>query len=136
LRAANRRYLEFLSALEDPSNGVDKLHKISRTVHEEARSYRGFNFFDPHDEALFVVLARGEFAISGVQNKALRARFPQYSSGQMSRILRRLRTHGLIKKASHCYKYYLTTLGKQVVALGLKLKELVIVPQLAVAPCR
>jgi hypothetical protein len=54
----------------------------------------------------------------------------------MSRILRRLRTHGLIKKASHCYKYYLTVFGKQVVALGLKLKELVIIPELAAAPCR
>ncbi|HYL73226.1 MAG TPA: hypothetical protein VEU96_03420, partial [Bryobacteraceae bacterium] len=62
-----------------------------------------------------------------------RARFPQYSSGQMSRMLRRLRTHGLIKKATHCYKYYLTTLGKQVVALVLKLKELVIIPELTVA---
>ena len=136
LGAANRRYLEFLSAIDDPSNGIDKLNKITRTVHEQARSYRGFNFFDPNDEALFLALARGEFTISGVQNKALRARFPQYPSGQISRILRRLRTHGLIKKASHCYKYYLTVLGKQVVALGLKLKELVIIPQLAAPPCR
>jgi len=136
LSAANRRYLEFLSAIDDPSNGIDKLNKITRTIHEEARSYRGFNFFDQDDEALFLALMRGEFTISGVQNKALRARFPQYNSGQMSRILRRLRTHGLIKKASHCYKYYLTVLGKQVVALGLKLKELVIIPQLAAAPSR
>ena len=136
LSAANRRYLEFLSAIDDPSNGIDKLNKITRTIHEEARSYRGFNLFDQDDEALFLALMRGEFTISGVQNKALRARFPQYSSAQMSRILRRLRTHGLIKKASHCYKYYLTVLGKQVVALGLKLKELVIIPQLAAAPSR
>lgn len=134
LVAANRRYLEFLSAIDDHSNGIDKLNKITGTVHEEARSYRGFNFFDREDEALFVALARGEFTIAGVQNKTLRARFPQYSSGQMSRILRRLRTHGLIKKAAHCYKYYLTVLGKQVVALGLKLKELVIIPELAAAP--
>jgi len=131
LTAADRRYLEFLSAIDDPSNGLGKLHKITRTVYEEARSYRGFNFFDQDDEALFLALARGEFTITGVQNKALRARFPQYNSGQMSRILRRLRTHGLIKKASHCYKYYLTVLGKQVIALGLKLKELVIIPELA-----
>ncbi len=136
LSAANRRYLEFLSAIDDPSSGVNKLHKITKTVHEEARSYRGFNFFDQDDEALFVALARGEFTISGLQNKALRARFPQYNSGQMSRILRRLRTHGLIKKASHCYKYYLTALGKQAVTLGLKLKELVIIPELAIAPSR
>ena len=46
LVAANRRYLEFLSAIDDPSDGANKLNKISRTVHEEARSYRGFNFFD------------------------------------------------------------------------------------------
>jgi len=136
LHAANRRYLAFLSAIDDPSNGIDKLNKITRTVHEEARSYRGFNFFDQGDEALFLALARGDFTISGVQNQALRALFPQLSSGQMSRIIRRLGTHGLIKKASHCYKYYMTALGKQVVALGLKLKELVIIPELAAATPR
>ena len=43
----------------------------------------------------------------------------------------RLRRHGLIKKASHCYKYYLTALAEQVITLGLKLKELVIIPTLA-----
>jgi hypothetical protein len=131
--AANRRYLEFLSAIDDPSDGANKLNKISRTVHEAARSYRGFNFFDQDDEALFVVLARGEFTLHGTQNKSLRAHFPQYNSGQMSRILRRLYEHGLLKKVRHCYKYYLTVLGKQVIALGLKLKELVIIPELATA---
>jgi len=136
LGAAHRRYLEFLSAIDDPSNGIDKLYRITRTVHEEVRSYRGFNFFDQDDEAHFLALARGEFTISGVQNKALRILFPQYNTGQISRILRRLRTHGLIKKASHCYKYYLTALGKQGVALGLKLKEPVIIPDLAAAPLR
>jgi hypothetical protein len=98
LHAANRRYLEFLSAIDDPSAGLRNLTTITRTVQQNARSYRGFNFFDEADEALLVALARGEFTISGVQNKALRARFPQYNSGQMSRILRRLRAHGLLKR--------------------------------------
>ena len=48
----------------------------------------------------------------------------------MSRILRRLRTHALIKKRATA-KYYLSALGKQVIAPGLKLKELVIIPELA-----
>ena len=125
-----------LSDSRDPSRLFQALPQGRTTQHEEARSYRGFNFFNEDDEALFRALARGEFTISGVQNKALRARFPQYNRGQMSRVLRRLRTHGLIKKASHCYKYYLTVLGRQTVALGLKLKELVIIPELAATPSR
>jgi hypothetical protein len=37
----------------------------------------------------------------------------------------------LIKKVGHTYKYYLTSFGKEVIAAGLKLKELFLVPQLA-----
>ncbi|MFQ5779103.1 MAG: MarR family transcriptional regulator [Terriglobia bacterium] len=131
LRAANRRYLEFLSALQDPSSGLRKLGKLSRTVHPEARSYRGFNFFDDRDQLLFETIVRGEFNISGFQNKSLRRRLSACSSGQISRLLKRLRTHGLIKKAGRCYKYHLTPLGKQVAVLGLKLKEMFLVPELA-----
>lgn len=136
LRAANRRYLEFLSAIEDNRAGSDKLTKISRPVRENERRYRGFNFFDCEDERLLRSLASGEFQISGFQNKDLRRRLKDRSSGQISRTMKRLRVHGLIKKAGRSYKYYLTALGKQVIALGLKLKELYIIPALAAAPAR
>ena len=64
----------------------------------------------------------------------MRAFLPGLTSGQVSRLLKRLRTHGLIKKANRCYKYYLTALGRQLIALGLRLKNLVIVPELAQVP--
>jgi len=38
--------------------------------------------------------------------------------------MKRLRIHGMTKKIGRTYKYYLTGLGKQVIALGLKLKPL------------
>jgi hypothetical protein len=47
--------------------------------------------------------------------------------------MKRLRTHGLIKKISKTYKYYLTGLGKHVIALGLKLKNLYVIPALSTA---
>jgi hypothetical protein len=50
--------------------------------------------------------------------------------------MKRLRVHGLIKKVGRTYKYYLTALGKQVITLGLKLKELYIIPALSVEPAR
>ena len=81
---------------------------------------------------------RGEHNISGFQNKVLRARLRNHTSGQVSRLLKRLRLHGLIKKIGRTYKYYLTSFGKQVIeviATGLKLKELVVIP-LALAAAR
>jgi len=48
--------------------------------------------------------------------------------------MKRLRVHGLIKKVGHTYKYYVTALGKQVIALGLKLKDLHIIPALSAEP--
>ena len=134
LLAANRRYLEFISAIEDDKAGTDKLNRISQPVEEKDRNYRGFNFFDPQDEELFESLAGGEFNISGFQNKDLRRRLSHRNSGQISRTMKRLRVHGLIKKVGRTYKYYLTTLGKQVTALGLKLKELYIIRALSAQP--
>ena len=61
---------------------------------------------------------------------ALFASYLGKTSGQVSRVLKRLRNHGLIKKAGNTYKYYLTTLGRQVVTTSLKLKELFIIPNL------
>jgi hypothetical protein len=131
LEASNRRYLEFLSTLTDPRAGRDKLDKLSRTIQQEDRSYPGFNLFDPGDDTLFRAMVRGEFNISGLQNKTLRRHLPDKNSSQVSRLLKRLRIHGLIKRVGRTYKYYLTQFGKQVIATGLKLRELVVIPQLA-----
>lgn len=96
LEAANRRYLEFLSTLEDPRNGRDKLDKLSQPVTHEGRSYPGFNLFDAEDDALFQAILRGEINISGLRNKTLRRFLPELNSAQVSRLLKRLRLHGLI----------------------------------------
>src|SRR5437763_9087896 len=47
LEAANRRYLEFLSTIEDPRAGRNKIDKLSRTGELQGRRYSGFNLFDP-----------------------------------------------------------------------------------------
>ena len=72
LAAANRRYLQFLSTIEDPRNGRNKLDKLSQPVEQEGRCYPGFNFFDEDDDTLLQAIARGEFDVSGMQNKNLR----------------------------------------------------------------
>jgi DNA-binding transcriptional MerR regulator len=131
LKAACQRYLEFISTFDDPSDGLKKIKKISKTVKKEERTYKGFNLFDEEDSKLFEIIAGGEFNINGIQNKDIRKYMPEKSSATISRILKRLHVHGLIKKVKESYRYYLTKLGKAIIATGLKLKNLFVVPDLA-----
>lgn len=131
--AANRRYLEFLSGLDDPSSGIRALEKTTLPVLQNGRTYRGLNFFSPTDQQLFEVLGRGEVAVAGVRNRDLRHHIDGLSTWSASTSLKRLRSHGLIKKVARSYKYYLTDLGRRVVLAGLKLKELFLIPALAEA---
>lgn len=131
LAAANRRYLEFLSELADPSAGITRVEKIAETVHKNDRTYRGFNLFAKADQDLFTALVRGETCISGFKNSSLRRQLTNLTGAQISRVLKRLRYHGLIKKIGHTYKYYLTAIGRSAVLTALKLRNLVVIPSLA-----
>jgi DNA-binding HxlR family transcriptional regulator len=129
---ANRRYLAFISALEDPSVGVGSLRKVAEpAVDESGRNHRGFNFFSADDDRVLAAIVRGEFTVSGLRNKDLRAHIPGSKAGWVSRCLKRLRVHGLIKRVGKTYKYYLTELGRRVILTGLKLRQMVVVPALA-----
>jgi hypothetical protein len=130
-QAANRRYLEFLSQLADPTAGMNKVVRLSEPVRYNARTYRGFNFFAAEDLAVMRALFRGEFALSGVRNAWLRRVLPDLSGAQASRLLKRLHLHGLVKKVVHTYKYHLTALGREAILSALKLRELVVIPTLA-----
>jgi hypothetical protein len=85
MEAANRRYLEFISALQLPLAGAKLLHRVCSKMQQGERNYRGLNFFSPEDAALLETLARGEFNLQGFRNKTLRQHLPQRSSGQISR---------------------------------------------------
>ncbi|MBF0462481.1 MAG: MarR family transcriptional regulator [Magnetococcales bacterium] len=130
LAAANRRYIDFIGAIDDHTPGQDRLEKIAQPVRQDDRSWRGFNFFLPNDLDLFAAIMRPEFAIGGFTNHALQAFLQGKTCSQVGRMLQRLRTHHLIKKAVNSYKYHLTSLGRLVIASGLKLRELVIIPSL------
>ena len=130
MAASNRRYLEHLAAIDDPTCNLKELDKVSRPVKDSRRAWRGFNFFHGGDAELFRVLLRGEFTIGGFRNADLRAHLPGNNTHRVSRLLQRLRKHGLIKKIGLAYKYYLTKLGRRVAAMALKLKEMYIIPSL------
>jgi len=131
LLAANMRYLNFLSDLVDPSAGIDKLDKLTEPTRKNNKTFRGFNLFQRKDLDLFIALAKGQWHISGFTNRTLRRHLAGVTGPQLSRILKRLHLHGLIRKVGKTYKYYLTKFGQQVLLAALKVRDLVVIPTLA-----
>jgi len=114
LQAVNQRYLKFISAIDTPEAGQDKLQRLTETVAQKNHRYKGFNLLAEEDASLFRLLLKGEFLIQGFSNPSLRHHLSDKSSAQMSRLLKRLRVHGLIRKVQKHHRYYLTPLGQQV----------------------
>jgi DNA-binding MarR family transcriptional regulator len=127
LGAANKRYSEFISAFDNREVGRKKLMRVSSSKTENNRNCKGFNFFDKKDLTVLLAVLRGEFNIGGFRNKDLR-KFFKLKPSQISRLVKRLRIHGLIKKVGKSYKYYLTALGKETIIMAQRLKEIVIIP--------
>ena len=129
-KASNKRYLEFISAFDIKESGRKRLDKVSKSKQVNNRSYKGFNFFSENDLALLFNILRGEFNISGFRNKDLRKRLRNFNTAKISRLIKRLKIFGLIKKATNSYKYYLTKLGKELIITAEKLKETILIPSL------
>ena len=131
LLAVNTRYLKFISAIDTPETGNHKLQRLTEPVAHKNHRYKGFNLLAEEDASLFRLLLNGDFLIQGFSNRALRHPLSALNSAQVSRLLKRLRLHGLIRKVQKRHRYYLTLFGRQTAVLALKLREMVIIPHLA-----
>ena len=129
---ANRRYIQYISQLQDHTKGHRTLEDLSESVNDkQARSYRGINFFKAVDLQFIQVLVRGEHTISGFTNRILKDYLPNWSSGKISRMIRRFRAHRLIKRVKETYKYDLTKRAENLLFAHLQLTSRVIIPALA-----
>jgi hypothetical protein len=131
LLGCNRRYLEFLSALDDTSGGERDLARLTEPQHDTDRTIKGLNFFASDEQKLLRALQRPEFNIHGVRRADLKVFLAEYSDSRLSRQLRRMRVLGLIKRVARSYRYYLTRLGRAAIAAACSLTQFQIIPALA-----
>ncbi|MCI9153134.1 MarR family transcriptional regulator [Lachnospiraceae bacterium] len=131
MNAANYRYLEFISGFDGHSGGNGNLTKATEAVKEKGRSYRGLNFFSERDLKVLEVISRDEYITFGMQGKDIRRHLEDISPSAMSRIFKRLRLHGIIERMEGTYKYFAAAYGKEIIAAGLTVRNLVLIPALA-----
>lgn len=130
LAATNRRYVDFLGQVRTHEMGTKSLEKVTATLQDNQRRYKGFSLFSATDVLLWKTLLRGEFTAFGFRNKALR-KWLSLTCSQTTRLIKRLRVHGLIKKVATRHKYYLTKLGLDIATSVLKVRDLILLPSLS-----
>lgn len=127
--AANRRYLDALAVIDDPTPLYRVVDQLARPAHAGGRAIRGFNPVARQDLHVFQAVLRGEHAIQGFRNRNIRERlFPSAaarsdprSSARTSRILKRLHVHGMIAKIPRSRRWRVTAGGNAVMSAALRL---------------
>jgi hypothetical protein len=123
-QASNERYLDSLADIDPSSTLGSLLEKISSPVIDDGKRFRALRASDPADLALFKAVTDGRFIVNGFRNRDLQhLLFPKpptsekekrQRTGRVSRLLRLLRAHHLVKRVPHTYKYLLTHRGAQI----------------------
>lgn len=124
--AANERYLASMAQVDQPTTLGDLTTGLCRRVHWRGRPARALNPFSIDDQRLLAAVNDGQFAIQGFRNRDLRQplygdkpRDPAAASRQSAKItrqLRLLRAHRLIRKLPKTHRYLLTARGRRAIA--------------------
>jgi hypothetical protein len=118
---ANERYLASLAAAEESKALGELAADLCRPVMQKGKRSRALNPLSPDDARLLEAVYRGEFAINGFRNRDLRPLLfnkknvtdeeARRQSSAVTRKLRLLRAHGLIRKVPRTHRYVLTAKG-------------------------
>jgi hypothetical protein len=118
------RYLDALAWVDDQTTVQDLLACLSQPREWHGRRVRAL---DPlgQDRALLEAVCRGEFTLNGFRNRDLQRLFfgapadeereQRRRSAWVSRKLRLLRAHGVIRRVTGTYRYQVTTTGQRAV---------------------
>jgi hypothetical protein len=124
-QASNDRYLDALAALDTDVPVSTLVDRVCRAVHWKGQMVRALRPWSEEDRLLLKAISRGEFALNGCRNRdVLRFLYPpacdlpseqrQRYSARVTRKLRMLRAHGIIRKVPKTHRYVLTKGGEQV----------------------
>ena len=115
---SNERYLDALAACDTSTPLGRLLARVSQKTQWNGSTLRALRPWDALDARLLAAISRGEFHLRGFRNRELRALlFPKTSddpletrrlSGRVTRLIRILRAHRLVKKVPKTFRYRLT----------------------------
>jgi hypothetical protein len=132
--ACNSRYLNALAEIDTSMPLGQLLEQISSRVLYNGKPFRALKPSGPDDLLLFKAVNDGRFSINGFRNRDLQSLlYPNISSSvkekrrrsaRISRLIRLLRAHHLVKRVPHTYRYLLTHKGTEIISAILSLRKI------------
>jgi hypothetical protein len=128
--AANRRYLDALSVVDDPAPAYRQVEELTEPVVVSGRSHAGFNPASSGDVRLFQAVLDGDHVLRGIRNADIRTALygstedigqRRRQSHAVGRMLKRLHVRGLIVKVPRSHRWHVSVKGHQVLAAVVRL---------------
>jgi hypothetical protein len=122
-KASNKRYLAALNNII-PKGSIDKeLDSLCGKVEVKGRTYTGFNVWEKETFRLLCELSSASFLIRGFTNADIRNALWKkedaclaINRNRMTRVLAKLRAHGLVKKIPRSLRYLVTDKGRRIMS--------------------
>ena len=133
--AANSRYLDALSQVDNPTDAIRTLDRITtRKQLAPKRSAKAFNPLARDEVQVFRALLDGQHMIRGFSNPDIRDKLkdsphlkdiadPRRQSAKVTRIFNRCHAHGLIAKIPHSRRWRLTKQGRIAMIASIQLRD-------------
>ncbi len=118
IKSITKRYIEALPEINLGNVPLKSIEKVSSRLEIDGRIYSGFNILNEETLNVFSVIANAKYLINGFTNKSIRKEIFNDNSkttiNKTTRLLSKLKAHGIIKKVAKKNKYYLTTEGRKI----------------------
>lgn len=126
-KACNRRFLDSIIDIVPVKSVQKEITSICSGKTVKGRRVPGFNVWSPEVLRIMEAINDGRYLINGFRNRDIgKTIFPAIQdakkrSSKTSRTLKKLRSHGLIKKVPHSRRYHVTSKGRRIMGALIEL---------------
>lgn len=119
-KASNSRYINSLENVIPVKSVQKEIQQVCTRKTEHGKVYSGFNVWEKETLEMFRIISGGKYLLSGFTNKAVcqeiypKTFYDKRSRGRMTRLLKKLRVHGLIRKVPHSHRYNVSGKGRRI----------------------
>ena len=120
-KSITKRYIEALPEIDLNKPTLSEVKNISEKIEVNDKTISGFNLLNKETLKVLQVISNGKYLINGFTNKSIRKEIfdesdSKYIINKTTRLLYKLKCHGIIKKVVRKNKYYLTTNGRNLIS--------------------